>query len=98
MSSHEVGGQTERLARVQVAIIFRESARRDFQTNGMAPPEDVTRIPAVNRVLVDLPRLNQLRLIQAVAEARTDQPITKTLGETCGPYVDQLGGEIRIGR
>src|SRR5579875_3778987 len=63
----------------------------------MPRAEDLSRVPAINRVVIDLPRLDERGPIHPLAEARPHHAIAEALREAVGPNVHQLRHEVGIG-
>jgi hypothetical protein len=64
-----------RLARVEVAIEAREVAAGDVDANFVSGLEDVARRPQINRVFVDLARLDRFRAFGRIAVTRANDAV-----------------------
>src|SRR5688572_14676553 len=83
------------VAGVQVAIEARKIAARDLDANAMAGEEHVARHPQVDRVLVDLARLDHLRRsTHRLAVAGADDAILDVLSESARMHVNELRGPV----
>ena len=93
---------TQTLARVRIDVEEWEVAARDVDANAMAFDEAIGDTEQVDGELVNLPGLQELCFIEAVAKARAldavgDEEIV-SLGVVFARwmYIDELGGEIGI--
>src|SRR5262245_5069069 len=70
-----LGRAERRFASVEVAIEAREVTAGDVDANLVSGLEDVARRPQINRVFVDLARLDRLRAYGRIAVTRANDPV-----------------------
>src|SRR5258706_12131041 len=69
-------------ARIQIPVILRKSAGTNLQANTMTNFENLRGVPTINRVMVDLARLDQRWPIHTIAKTGSYHAITEMLSET----------------
>src|SRR4030095_6557009 len=89
-----LGRAERRFACVEVAIEAREVTARDVDANLVSGLEDVTRRPQINRVFVDLARLDRLRAFGRIAVARANDAVGQKTRVARPPFGPFLSTEI----
>src|SRR5712692_10844324 len=86
------------MPRVLIAVVTREVARRNFEPHAMPRLEDVARRPKIDRVFVNAVWRDERGRGLRLPEPRANYAVDDILRVPVGPHVDQLGGEIGVGR
>src|SRR5215468_3035568 len=81
-----LGRAERRFARVEVTIEAREVAAGDVDANLVSGLEDVASRPQVNRVFVDLARLDGLRAFGRIAITRANDAVGQKTRVTRSPF------------
>ena len=71
------------LTRIQIPIEAREIAAGDVDADAMRGFEDIARRPQINRVFMDLARLNRLSFFGRVAKARANDAVAQVARIAC---------------
>ena len=93
-----LGAEAGAFAGIQVALVAREVAARDLDSDPVPGLEDVAGLPQVDRVFVNLAGLNRPGLVEGRSQPPAPYALTENDGAAVRIHVHQSRGEIGVRR
>src|SRR6185436_15338176 len=87
---------TEAAAGVWIAVVVRKVRTGDLEPDTMTGLEQVAGRPDRNLIRVDLARLDGLRFLERLAEARAENAVVEQDRLAVRVHISQLGGEVSV--